>query len=348
MSPQDEKRQKRLEQVRNLLAKANATNFPEEAATFREHADKLMTQYAIEEWQISENTPLSRPEPEMRVFDMSWWTNRNPFYQDLWWLMQETAKHCRCVCVYWEWVHGQMKVAGLPSDLDYFDLLFTQLMLEHAKRLAPTPNPSGELGQEVFKLRQAGTDWKRITQMVWEAGMVDLTPAERKQQFRIGFGADGTVNVRIAWREMRTNVRQSIKNRLANANRRYVRENNLQGERNYVHPKVYQRSFSEGFVAEVTRRMRNLRSESEADRSGDNHMALALRDIRAVVVQWTDMNFPKPEPEEGDDKKKSKAVSRELAFDMSAYSAGSRAGREVNINANPSKGISDNRKELPR
>ncbi len=341
------KRAKRMEQIRALLAKAQATNFPEEAQTFREKADQLMNMYAIETWQISATDPIDRPKPEMRLVDMSWWTTANAFYQDLWWLMQSTAKHCRCVAIYWEWAPGQMKVAGLPADLDYFDLLFTQLMLEHAKRLSPKPDPNGELGAEVFKLRQAGTDWKQITRMIWEAGMVELTPTERMIQERAWNTADATVD-HPAWSALFEETRVSIKNRLANANRRYIKANGLQHERNYIHPKVYQRSFSEGFVGQITRRMEIMRGDSEANRPGDNEMALVLRDIRQVVAQWVDENYPKPEVKEEDDKKKkSKAVAKEVAFSWAAYNAGSAAGREVDIAANPGRGIG-NRREIER
>jgi hypothetical protein len=343
----DEKRSKRLEQVRALLAKAESTQFPEEAQTFREHADKLMLQYAFEAWQVSPDQPSSRPDPEMRMFDMSWWRNSNPFSSDIWWLMNKTAEHCRCVAVYWDWKPGHMKVVGLPADLDYFDLLFTQLMLEHAKRMEPKPDANGEVGEEVFKLRQAGVDWMRITKMVYNAGLTELTVGEKDKQMdywdraRWASSRDLDPNP-LVWENLISDVQKSVKNRLANANRRYVKQTGLQGERNYTNPRVYQRSFSEGFIARIVRRMAEMRGDAEAPGDG-NGMALALRDIRSVVIHWVDENYPKPEP----DKRKSKAVSREQAFDWNAYNAGSTAAQDVNISANPGKGL-DNQKELGR
>src|SRR5215831_12606420 len=254
MSPTDIKRQKRLEQVRGLLAKADSTDFPEEAATFRAHAEKMMNMYLIETWEVSADDPIGRPDPEVREFDMSWWTRRNSFYQDQWSLMLGVARHCRCVCIYWDWTPGMMKVAGLPADLDYFDLLFTQLMVEMAKRLEPKPDPTGELGHEVFKLRQAGVDWMRITKLCYQVGLVELTKGEREKFERQRYVGDEPTWDRLAgWHP---SITESIKNRLANANRRYVKQQGLQGQRNYINPKVYQRGFAEGFVQEINYRMR--------------------------------------------------------------------------------------------
>jgi hypothetical protein len=262
---------------------------------------------------------------------MSWWSSRNPFYQDLWTLMNQTAKHCRCVAIYWDWKPGQMKVAGLPADLDYFDLLFTQLMLEHAKRMNPQPNPRGEVGEEVYKLRQAGVSWPTIVERMFKAGLVELTAKERSLCYD---------QVPLDWDYIGPTARESIKNRLANANRRYVKANGLQYERNYVNPRVYQRSFSEGFVNEITSRMRWMRGEAE--KGDDNHMALALRDIRQIVNDWVGVEFPMPENNEDE----SKAVSKEPAFSVEAYYAGKREGSNVNIAASPNKGVGGKRKRL--
>jgi hypothetical protein len=48
----EDRKAKMLERVRALLAKADGTNFPEEADAFRAKADALMTEYAIEAWQM--------------------------------------------------------------------------------------------------------------------------------------------------------------------------------------------------------------------------------------------------------------------------------------------------------
>lgn len=346
MPVQDDKRAKVLDKVRKLLAKANDAGVtPEESQTFREAADRLMIAYTIEEWQVTADEPTNRPKPEVRIFDMSWWSSRNPFYHNQWMLMNSTAKHCRCVCIFWEWTHGQMKVAGLPSDLDYFDLLFTQLMLEMAKRMQPTPDANGEVGHEVFKLRQAGLPWPKITELIYKAKLVRLTSSEVERWQRYA-----PMDMRDEWdpayetlRRYAPSVLQAVKNRLANANRRYVRDNGLQADRNYINPRVYQRSFAEGFVREIGSRMRRMRQEPEGDGSS---MALVLQDIRQMVIRWVDENHPQPEPEE-DDGKKSTAVSREPVFSWAAYNAGKQEAATVNINASPNKGLG-NRRQIER
>jgi hypothetical protein len=61
----EERRAKKLAQVRMLLAKADSTKFPDEADTFRAKADELMAQYAIEAFEVTgHDDEHRRPEPD--------------------------------------------------------------------------------------------------------------------------------------------------------------------------------------------------------------------------------------------------------------------------------------------
>jgi hypothetical protein len=65
---------KMLERVRALLAKADSTNFPEEAETFRAKADELMTRHSISQWAVEQaEAGRSAPiKPERRDFERAW------------------------------------------------------------------------------------------------------------------------------------------------------------------------------------------------------------------------------------------------------------------------------------
>lgn len=340
----NDKTAKMLERVRALLAKADSTQFPQEADAFRAKADELMTAYAIEQWQVEAhaNGRSTRPQPEQRVMNFDWWTTSSRS-DELWTLFSATAFHCRCVIAIRGYTHyGQgMPVVGLPSDLDYMDLLFTHLMLQMGKNLEPHPDPNGELGAEVFKLRQAGMPWPRITQLIYEAGLTELTKGERAKVY-VPDPNGGEDTGRPLWSRIPDPVRQSVKNRLANANRRYVADHELKSERNYTRPTIYQRSFAMGFVQEIKTRFAEMRRAQEPQQTGSQ--ALALRDIRQQALDLYNELYPAPE---GRTAGSGRSVSREVRIDWRAYDTGKREGRKADLAAKPGARVGQ-RRQLDR
>lgn len=351
----DTKLSKKLEQVRALLAKAESTTFPAEADALRAKADQLMSTYAIEQWMVdqAEAGRNVREEPVRRDFDRAWRSSK--FAGDLRSMFEDLAQHCRCV-VGWRGSRGHTcPVYGLPSDLDYLDMLFTSLMVEVAKNLQPPVDPNGELGEQVFHQRQAGITWPEITRKVYLAGLVTLTAGEfaKLRQYAYGNEFDGMDASEIVWSDLHNypTVQEMVKNRLANYNRRYVREHGLQGQRNYVKPEVYQRSFMWGFTDEIHRRLRAMRRASETTWDRDHKagsMALAVRDIRSQALSLYEAQYPPPPPVPVDpNAKPSKEIKvREVAVSYEAMSAGARKARDANLANHPSRRVGGNRKEL--
>lgn len=352
-----DRKAKMLEKVRALLAKADATTFPAEAETFRAKADELMTVYSIEAWQVEqlEAGRNVREVPERRDFDRAWRASK--FRQQLVDMFDALATHCRCVVGY-RGSHGAgIPVYGLPSDLDYLDMLFTSLMLEVAKNMSPPVNANGDLGEQVYQQRQAGIAWPEITRKVYMAGLVTLTAGEfKKLSQNAGDSFDGMDAEEVTWTDITSydgwdDVRTSVKNRLANANRRYVRDHNLQGQRNYVKPEIYQRSFMYGFGDEIRRRLRAMRAASETAWNQEHQagsMALAVRDIRSQALSLYEQEYPPPPPIPVDpNAKPGKALKlKEVTVDYGAMAAGSAKAREANLSSHPSRRVGGNRKEL--
>lgn len=252
---------KMLERVRALLAKADSTNFPEEADAFRAKADELMTAYAIEQWMIDEAQAgvNARPKPESRDIDTSWyWTNSRK--DELWSLFHGLARHCRCKVIYWRG-YNTTPVIGLPSDLDYFDMLFTHLMLQMAKGLEPKPDPARSMIDNLIRMKEAGMKWARIGELLYDIGQLD-------EPYTRNTGVRFTKLYADACREQgRPQLR--------------------------VAPSVYQRSYAMGFVNEVKTRLRNQAKLTEEKTSG-NDKALALRDIKHVIDELADEMYGKP------------------------------------------------------
>ena len=317
---------KKLEQIRALLAKADSTDFPEEAEACRAKADALMTSYAIDQWTVNaaQDAVGERPTPVVRHVDFSWWRTSSRS-DDLWSLFVNVADHCRCVVAVrgygnsGDW--SKIPVIGLDSDLDYFDMLFTSLMLEMGKKLEPSPSADKTPGENVFTLRQAGMPWPRIVEKMFNIGQV--RPTDRQlAKFQLPSS--------IEWSDVPHGLEREMQKKLATVNRAYVAEHDLQEQRNYVNPQVYQRSFALGFVSEVNARMRKMRRDQEDAGGGSTgSVALAIRDIRSVAVDLYNEMFP---PEQRVSRGRGRALARDnKKIDGTAYMTGTHEGRKANI-----------------
>lgn len=340
----EQRRAKQLERVRALFAKAESTPYPEEAETFRAKADELMTAYALEQWQVDEAQAgtQARPKPEVRQMDFSWWNRGTNQREYLWSMFHSVARHCRCTVAlrgYGDRAHegswDRMPVIGLPSDLDYLDMLFTHLMLQMGRQLHPQVDTRQTVGENALRMRQAGMGMRKgrdaMAPLLWQAGMLPLTPAQ-EERFDVREGD--------TWRQLPDALQKSLVGRV----RRAINdEANRQGVLvdTEIHPAVWQRSFADGFVSRVSSRLYAMRQQGAYKGTG---MELALVDIAQQGANLYDEMWPEPE----DDGKGSKgrSVSREVRYSHRAAQAGKAAGDKADIVGHPSKGLGG-RKGLP-
>jgi hypothetical protein len=327
---------KMLERVRALLAKADGTPFPEEAESFRAKADQLMADYAIAQWQVdAAQQGTAKPKPEVRHVDFTWWTRQNQMREALWDLMYATASHARCTIALRGYgdnhTYGEMPVIGLASDLDYMDMLFTHLMLQMQRQLHPSVNTNETLGENALRMRSAGKSMREgrdaMAPLLWQAGMLPLTAAQQAR-----FGTEpGT-----EWRRLPGALQKSLVGRVRRAlNEEAKRQEMVVPD---VHPRVWQRSFADGFVQGVRSQFRRMR---QAQGGSDNPYALALVDIAQQGRNLYDEMWPQPEVDPN--AKASKAVSRELRYDYRAADAGRVAGEKADISGHPGKGLGGRR-----
>src|SRR5436305_5672909 len=170
------KKDKILEKVRSILALADDEQLrnPEAADNYRAQADKLMVAYALEQWQVELKPEGSiRPEPEVRYMDFSWFHKSN-FRNDLMSMFGSVARHCRCVIAFRGQSKGghsysEMPIIGLPSDIDYFDMLFTHLMLQMGRQLEPKPEPQLSFAENAYRLRMSGMERRRVCELLWNS-----------------------------------------------------------------------------------------------------------------------------------------------------------------------------------
>jgi hypothetical protein len=324
-----DKKAKILEKIKALLAKADSTTFPEEADAFRAKADELMTAYTIEAWQLDTGQETEARKPEVREMDFAWWRDSNRS-DELWSLFLRVAGHTRVVVALRGYGHSgsyrTMPIIGLSSDLDYFDLLFTHLMLQMGKQLEPKPVESLSLEENAYNLRAAGMDRFRACKLLWEGGYVVLGDEAMDRHDITTFDA---------WEALPAAAQKAVRAKVRTAAERWAKKNGLTGTTR-THPATYQRSFAMGFVDEVGKRFREMRAQQEAhDQTGS--MALVVRDIYEVSKSLYDEMWP--QPESTGKRSKGRSVIKEVRVDDRAYNVGRTAGRNASLQADPSKGV---------
>lgn len=346
-----DKKSKILNQVRGLLAQAESTPEPGEADVFRAKADQLMAVYALEQWEVDEAEAkgLRRPKPEVRYVDFHWFYNSN-FREDLYSIFLNAARHCRVVIAHRG--HGanehsfyEIPLIGLSSDLDWFDLLFTSIMLQMGNQLEPKPDTNLTFAENAYRLRAAGMARPRVAKLLYDAGLIP----------NLGTGYYNSENERIEYYMLAPNKEKSLRAKVRVAGEKFGNDNGFDPTTT-VNPQVWQRSFSDGFSSEIRRRlysMRRIREDAPEMKSEDNHQAVALRDIYEMALELYNEQWPPPPPIEykedhgGSQKRRRVAMVKEVKMSGRAMAAGANAASKVNLSGHPSKGIGK-RRELDK
>ena len=112
-----------LGRIRALLAKAEATEFAEEAEALSARAQELMAKYSIDHALLAAESGRTE-EPGGRRIAVD-----NPYEAPKATLLQTVAQANRCRVV-WSKELGLVTVIGFPADLDAVELLFTSLLVQ--------------------------------------------------------------------------------------------------------------------------------------------------------------------------------------------------------------------------
>jgi uncharacterized protein DUF2786 len=112
-----------LGKIRALLAKAESTEFPEEAEALSARAQELMARYSIDHALLAAETG-SKDKPQSRRIPVD-----NPYEAAKLSLLNVVADANRCKAVFLSRV-GMSMVFGFAADLDVTELLFTSLLVQ--------------------------------------------------------------------------------------------------------------------------------------------------------------------------------------------------------------------------
>jgi hypothetical protein len=345
----EDRKAKMLERVRALLAKANGTNFPEEADAFRAKADEIMTAYAIEQWQVdaAQDGVNARPTPERRDLDMSWF-RQTPFKDQLWWIFTDLAQHCRCrVVVSKTWYDNEhvrrIPVLGLPSDLDYFDMLFTHVMFDFSRKIDPKPDPVRLSYEEnLAMLKEAGLGWPEICRLMVDCGQLEYLETAPAREGALPHPRPWMVRKNYA--------------KPAHDYRRWCKKEGR--PQSYTDPRTYRRNFADGYSDGLDVKLKKMRRDQEGAYDKDHEagsMALVVRDIRQVIKDlmydiWPDLKPHEPDCQCARCVREREAKLKPVKYkpdtrktDWAARSAGEQAGREVDLAAHQGRRVGQRR-----
>jgi hypothetical protein len=313
----EQKQEGILRKVRALYAKAASTNFPEEKELLQAKADQLMEAYALETWMIDTGQDAEKSKLIVRRdFDMTWWDQLGTTLDwdaksQVWWLFDACARHCRCYVsgATISWGQNNVPVYGMAQDLDYLDLLFTDLFTQLFGTLRPKFDPKKTLGHNICLAREAGMRWSDVAVWSGHPEWYDALSGKYKDGGR---------------------MKREYLNHLKSVGR--------ENERIAIHGATYVLSYLNGFNTRIRERMRAMRKDSESSKAGSG-MELAVRDIHAKAQEAMYLDFPELRPHADgcsckDCKKRKAVVRRGRQIDYKSYATGSTAGDKARIVSN--------------
>lgn len=137
-----------LGRVRGLLAKAESTEFPEEAEALSAKAQELMARHSIDHALLAAGhdgpTAGSEQPYAVRVGVDA------PYEQAKALLLQEVGAANRCRCV-WATSLGFTTVVGFPTDVESVELLYTSLLVQATAAMVRGGSQRGRGGQSTTR-----------------------------------------------------------------------------------------------------------------------------------------------------------------------------------------------------
>jgi hypothetical protein len=172
-----------LSRIRALLAKAESTEFEQEAEALSGRAQELMAKYSIDHALLAARTG-AKEEPAGRRIAVD-----NPYEGPKTTLLNTVAEANRCRAI-WSQDVGLVTVVGFPADLDAVELLFTSLLVQANTALMRAGGRKDEFGRSrtrAFRQSFLVSYSIRIGERLAEAA----TSAEREVIAEQAAGRDG-------------------------------------------------------------------------------------------------------------------------------------------------------------
>jgi hypothetical protein len=300
MSANDEQ-SKLLATVRGLLAKAESTEFEAERDAFRAKADELMVRYAISKYDLDADAATKHAKFGAYTFDLTWyWDLRGPAGYELqayaYQLMGTIINHCRLV-------RGPQKgdgllLFGMKQDFEFFEMLFTSLLLEMTRMMSPRWQAHLTREENVVNFKHAGAKWQTIAEQLRD-----------HEDYPIRYQINGQLHgcyIAMYKKGLKATGQEQIK----------------------VQPQVHARSFMIGFNQKIWQRLHHQR-EAIANEPGTG---LVLVDMSKELMEYAKQHSPDffaPPKQTG--KKLARGRTRYVATSGHSMDQGRAAGARVDL-----------------
>lgn len=318
-----------INKIQALLAKAESTEFGPERDAFQAKADQLMVKYAVEQYQLDQARKGRGEKPNAAPVTRDLlipWTPNNKGGDAAYALFHQICYAVGVRALFRKFSCGEgistwyvMTMVGYDAEISYVEMLFLSLRLQMVRMLEPEPSPTLSFDENVFSMHEAGLKWEQICRV-----MNRMAP-------------------NTGWPIVNWDPENKDNGRLRAAAKRWAKKIDAP-----YHPTVshesYRRSFAEGFVYTIRRRLNAARTE-------DAGTALVLKSrIEDVEKVFEDLleSLRQPEPEQPAKPSKRKRVAKfkEQRYDYVGAEAGRRAAERADLSKPGTRVAGDQSGEL--
>lgn len=179
-----------MRKVEGLLAKADdAAATPEEADSARAMAERIMTKYKIEEEDLIKRGDLKVDGLNVMFKDVGVYPINSEYDEVYMYLVSAALDHCGVMGVWSGTVDGvrMLQFIGYEADIRYAEALFMSARLYFADRMEPKPNPNLSDAENVYRMRSAGMERRRVADLMgWVKGGAKVTRLYKQECERRG------------------------------------------------------------------------------------------------------------------------------------------------------------------
>lgn len=257
-----------LSKVQKLIERGQHAGTPEhEARMCLEQADALMLKYAIDQATLRmTSAEATRVKPDTLVFSLgvSGSGDIDGYVASI---ASRLGEHCRVIVRNWSSWDRESRTYnstayGYNSDLRYFQLMWTGIMLHMTGILRPQVNPALSLEDNCYLLHEAGFNWLEIAEKYGWRKVSDLLMSQQDDIL------DACPGVKIPYIHRETREVAPSTKVGSHYKRAYYRAVAARGETPTIiaakGSKTYRDSAAWGYYSRLTQRMR----EIEGKRTG--------------------------------------------------------------------------------
>lgn len=259
-----------LGKVQKLMDKAWSTTFPAERESLLAKAEELMLRFSIEQFMLEDPTrqnmaSVKSMKPELREF---WYMGENTYGNSDGETMTAIQQMFYSLTTH---VGGRVghfgyysaKVVGFPADLDFLELMFLGLKMHLISNVEPTVVPDSPWEQNLVAFKQAGMKWEDIHKNL--LGHPDYRYANQPWERNIG----------VAFTAVYSKWRKANPDEPANTGS----------------PKLWRKSFIQGYTEMIRQRLSEMRANVIKN---DSNLPALLADKKSVVEEAFLEMFPPP------------------------------------------------------